>query len=222
MYGHSEHFLNSMSLPQQVDLRPLLNSVRDQGQRETCLAFATTATHEAKRLQAAPCDPLCVEMLYWKFLQLGGSYFSSAVTALSQTGQPPESMWPYDEFCDENAPAYSPPNAALSSSPFLCANLAQTKIDATTIKNHINQKQPVILGLPLCESFHYCTDGSLTLPTLQDLLLGAHAVVAVGYDDTSGAGVLVIRNSWGKEWGDAGHAYLPYDYLQGVRCVKGN
>ena len=50
-----------------------------------------------------------------------------------------------------------------------------------------------------------------------------HAIVAVGYDDTKKiknldnnkvtTGALLIRNSWGIEWGDKGYGWLPYDYI---------
>lgn len=40
-------------------------------------------------------------------------------------------------------------------------------------------------------------------------LQGGHAVAVVGYDDRAGA--LLLRNSWGADWGDQGHAWLPYD-----------
>ena len=52
---------------------------------------------------------------------------------------------------------------------------------------------------------------------------GGHAVVAVGYDDKKEirnaytdkptAGALLIRNSWGKGWGDSGYGWLPYEYV---------
>jgi hypothetical protein len=50
-----------------------------------------------------------------------------------------------------------------------------------------------------------------------------HAIVAVGYDETKKikntnsnketSGALLIRNSWGKEWGDKGYGWLPYEYI---------
>jgi len=35
-----------------------------------------------------------------------------------------------------------------------------------------------------------------------------HAVTVAGYDDYG----WIIRNSWGKQWGDSGYAYASYDY----------
>jgi C1A family cysteine protease len=41
--------------------------------------------------------------------------------------------------------------------------------------------------------------------------------VAVGFDDAkrirSWKGALLVRNSWGPGWGDAGYGWLPYAYV---------
>ena len=42
-------------------------------------------------------------------------------------------------------------------------------------------------------------------------MLGGHAVVAVGYDDTQQR--FTIRNSWDTDWGMKGYFTMPYDYL---------
>jgi C1A family cysteine protease len=55
-------------------------------------------------------------------------------------------------------------------------------------------------------------------------VLGGHAIDAVGYDDqmkiknanpcgVETTGAFLIRNSWGKSWGDKDYGWLPYDYV---------
>lgn len=65
--------------------------------------------------------------------------------------------------------------------------------------------------------------GKIPYPAVGENIVGGHAVVAVGYDDTitikntndgvERTGALLIRNSWGTGWGDHGYGWLPYDYV---------
>jgi C1A family cysteine protease len=66
--------------------------------------------------------------------------------------------------------------------------------------------------------------GKIPFPSSTDSIEGGHAVMAVGYDDTikikntkkgskETTGAILIRNSWGKTWGDKGYGWLPYDYI---------
>jgi C1A family cysteine protease len=49
------------------------------------------------------------------------------------------------------------------------------------------------------------------MPGAKEKLLGGHAVIAVGYDDTQQR--FIVRNSWGPKWGMAGYFTIPYQYL---------
>ena len=72
------------------------------------------------------------------------------------------------------------------------------------------------------------TTGKIPYPTSGENILGGHAVVAVGYDDTmkikntnpgetETTGAMLIRNSWGTDWGSGGYGWLPYeDILRGI------
>jgi len=49
------------------------------------------------------------------------------------------------------------------------------------------------------------------MPLSTEQLLGGHSVLVVGYVDKDAC--LIVRNSWGPEWGDHGYFYMPYEYL---------
>ncbi len=53
--------------------------------------------------------------------------------------------------------------------------------------------------------------GVVPMPAPNEKVVGGHAVVAVGYDDA--AQRVIVRNSWGPSWGQAGYFTMPYDYI---------
>ena len=49
------------------------------------------------------------------------------------------------------------------------------------------------------------------------MVLGGHAVMAVGYDEASSR--FLIRNSWGAQWGIGGYFTMPYGYLSNANLA---
>ena len=73
---------------------------------------------------------------------------------------------------------------------------------------------PFIYGFAVYESFEsrdVAKTGHVPMPKAKEALLGGHAVVAVGYDESKQW--FIVRNSWGKGWGMDGYFTMPYPYL---------
>jgi hypothetical protein len=75
-----------------------------------------------------------------------------------------------------------------------------------------------------CATYHANHDTwAITKELKQDILLAAHEMVIIGYDDNAEAidqagkkhrGLLILRNSWGKDVGDNGNYYMSYDFFK--------
>jgi C1A family cysteine protease len=74
---------------------------------------------------------------------------------------------------------------------------------------------PFVVGILVYDSFEGLTvakTGYVPMPnTKTEQILGGHAVICVGYNDSKS--VWIMKNSWGSSWGDNGYFYLPYNYL---------
>jgi C1A family cysteine protease len=75
---------------------------------------------------------------------------------------------------------------------------------------------PFVVGFAVYESFESNAvekTGTVPMPDVNnEELLGGHAVLCVGYDNSTSR--YILRNSWGPNWGNKGYFTLPYAYLE--------
>lgn len=226
--------------PPTVDLRPWCSPIEDQGALGSCTANAGVGlveyferrafgTHiDASRLFLYKATR---NLLHWTGDT--GAFLRTTMGALALFGVPPEEYWPYIIAGFDNEP------------PAFCYAFAEnyktiryfrfdppgTPRDAllAKIKLFLAGGFPSMFGFTVYSSLYQAqATGKIPLPTQGEQILGGHAIVAVGYDDSmqitnsnAGAatttGALLIRNSWGS-WGPlGGYLWMPYDYvLKGI------
>lgn len=189
----------------QIDLRAQLEPARDQGARPTCLAQATSAAHEHRR---GDQSLLSVEYLHY-FATNGvpslGAFVHEVRTALETEGQPVESECPY---LDIEPPAGWNPSPGL----LVFRRASESKsVDGSAIEGAIKAGCVPVLGITITGSFLNPAPPWIISP--QGTTCGLHAVAAVGLAYSNGTRQILIRNSWGTDWGDEGHAWLDGNFI---------
>ena len=77
----------------------------------------------------------------------------------------------------------------------------------------VRSNHPVVIGVPVTGYFQDERDLAIfTRPADADVI-GRHCMLVVGVRFESGKRQWLIRNSWGKNWGDNGHCWMTDDYL---------
>jgi len=218
------------ALPPSVDLRKWCSPIEDQGELGSCTANAGVGLLEyferrtySKHLDASRLFLYKVtrNLLGWKGDQ--GAYLRSTMKSMVLFGMPPERYWPYtiEKFDDE-------PTTFCYSFAQSYRSIQYYRLDpagTTPGKVLSNVKKSLAAGLPSMFGFSVYSSmpgtnegGDIPFPQPGDRLEGGHAVVAVGYDDSrkigKEKGALLIRNSWGKDWGEKGYGWLPYGYVE--------
>lgn len=196
-----------------VDLSKTFGSIRDQGHRPTCLAFAGSDLHS----HAHQCGHLSVDYLSYHTAQaMSGTWqpgmgfdVDCLLQAVGTPGQPDESTYPYDPS-DQNRPLIAPPAAT-----GLRQKTARHKtLKLTDIANAIQNGQAVGVVIAVTPSLHKPLDGIVEYQTA--VFAGQyHAMSVVGLGESSqGAHPhYLVRNSWGPNWGNGGYAWIPERHL---------
>lgn len=146
-----------------------------------------------------------------------GAYIRDAIKAAAKYGCIWESKWKYDisKF------AVNPPQVVWNEA-------AQHKIvsyfriedgDIETMKQTLASGYLIGFGFVVYDNMmNYIKGDILSKPDTNASMLGGHAVVLVGYDDSKNA--FKVRNSWGKEWGDNGYFWIAYDYVKDTNLAN--
>jgi hypothetical protein len=188
-----------------IDHRPTLGPVRDQGARPTCLSHATTTAHEHARGTGVRLSP---EYLHYFASAHGGHAelsFPDVTQALRDQGQPVDMECPYHP---NGAPkGWFPPIGIAVYRRESEIKLPQPQeVEALLLKGSIP-----ILGISMPDSFFSPTPPWLI--SAKGPVRGLHTVVAVAVASGPSGRAILVRNSWGKDWGDNGHAWLDDSYL---------
>lgn len=205
------------ALPKSVDLRPLLPPVWNQGSIGSCVAHAVAAAHIVAQKQngKAAVMPSRLALYFqgravrgWQN-QDSGMYISDAFKVIAKLGAADEKLYPYtpSKF------TLKPP-ASVYKDALLRQAVEYQKIDSTkanVIKAALAEGHPVVFGSTLYENHDKLMDNIMPDPDLFTSVTGGHAMCLVGYDDEKQ--LFLVRNSWGKAWGDKGHHFMSYKYV---------
>jgi C1A family cysteine protease len=214
------------ALPAKADLRSQCpKTVYDQGQLGSCTGNAIACAIQFDRIKqkltnAGTLTPSRLFIYYNERVmensvaQDNGAQIRDGIKSVAKAGvcfEEGANSWPYDIKKFAKAPPAACVKAALANRATQYSRLVAT---APQLKGCLASGYPFVFGFSVYESFEsdaVAKTGKVPMPGAKEKLLGGHAVIAVGYDDTQQR--FTVRNSWGPKWGMGGYFTIPYQYL---------
>jgi C1A family cysteine protease len=213
------------SRPKEADWREYFGAVEDQqdlraSSAHACVGLLQYFERRSTGRLIEPSPMFVYKTARWLANCQGNAAIGLRSTwkAILRFGAPAQERWPYDpaRFDEE-------PDAVVYSLAQRFPSLHYLRLDRRggqaeqfldTVISFLAAGFPCVFGFPVFTSLS--DDGEIARPSRFDRVRGGQAVLAVGYDDNrryrSAHGMLLIRNSWGPNWGDQGYGWLPYDY----------
>lgn len=207
-----------VALPTMVDLRQFCSPVENQKNLGSCTANALVGTLEfLENKDKLPFINLSRLFIYYNERAIehtvnsdSGATLRDGIKSLAKLGVCPETDWKYiiSKFkIKPSKKAY----ADASQHKIVSYHRILTLDD---IKNCLAQGYTFVFGFTVYESFEseeVARTGIVNMPQPDEAVVGGHAVAAIGYDDSQSR--IIVRNSWGPEWGMNGYFTMPYNYL---------
>lgn len=198
----------------------ICSPVVDQEDLGSCVFFALTA-HMVATAVEVDAEPQNLSQLwaYYHYRKTygqveydNGAYIRDAIKLVGIDGIPLENCWPYviQNF------AKVPPDECLAKAAVNRIQSYHALDNLEDMLDCIASGFGFICGITCYSSIDsdYTTrTGIVTLPERGEKVLGGHAIyVGGGYDMHKR--MFKFQNSWGKEWGDDGFGWIPFEYLE--------
>lgn len=208
-------------LPSKVDLRPHCPTVLDQGNKiGSCTANAVCNAYRFDLRKQGNTSAFLPSRLFIHYnaramagtqRQNHGAQIRDAIKSMTKQGICREKNWPYIA----KKYALKPPKAAYTEAlQHQALSYQRLQHQLQHLKACLADGYPFVFGITLYEDFEserVAHTGTLRMPKKTEGLVGAHSVLAVGYDDKSER--FTVMNSWGEKWGNKGYFTVPYAYL---------
>ena len=232
-------------LPARADLRAGCSPVEDQESLGSCTAQALVGAleflqlrdlNDARRPPATFRDLSRLFVYYNERAAIGtvqedsGAMLRTGIKTLKAQGVCRESLWPYEIRRFTAKPTAACYTEAANHQVTAYQRLNRTSpVDALAeMKACLAMGLPFVFGFAVYEHVMSATvarTGRIRLPGKSERMLGGHAVMAVGYQESTQ--MVLFRNSWGAAWGCSGYGQMPYAYLESRElsddfwCIQG-
>jgi cathepsin L len=203
----------NVTLPESVDWRAngFVTDVKDQGQCGSCWAFSAVGAIEGQHANVTKnllslSEQNLVDCSYgYNNSGCEGGWPDKAMLYVKKNGIDTENSYEYngiDEAC-----AFNKTNVGTRVNDVVLLPPGNMKL----FINALGTIGPLSIALDAENDFQFYDSGIYNSTSCSSYALN-HAVLAVGYGRTvNGSKYIMVKNSWGKDWGMDGYIYMSAD-----------
>ena len=209
-----------------VDLRLGFTSVKNQGSQGSCSVFSISSIYEyiLKKNSFTEYD-LSEAFVYYnvreknnKVMEDTGSSLYEVISSIIKQGICLEKLFPYKPKNYTTKPGIEAYEDALQR---LIKEAKNVNLTIDDFKSALSDGYPIAVSMRIYDSFGNSNSGFIFRPTEAEIKskeYGNHAMIVCGYSDDER--IFIVRNSWGKDFGDKGYCYIPYSYIEDTELTN--